>query len=89
MFWGGHTALGGVGNCILVDGVENVWSMLDTRLDDTMPAGFETVPAFKRRVRNAVAWLRNNKAKEMRSCANSMPRRLNKVLDLKGAMTPY
>ena len=41
------------------------------------------------RVRNAVAWLNQNKTDQMRNAIRSMPERLEALVELKGAMTGY
>ena len=40
-----------------VNPIENVWAMLDHRLEETRPAGFERVPGFKKRVCLCRAWV--------------------------------
>jgi len=69
--------------------IENVWKTLNDRVSETMPPGFESVPHFKKRVRAAVRWVNKNKVEQMKNCVTSMPRRIQALLALKGAMTPY
>ena len=69
--------------------IENVWALLDIRLAATAPKGFEREKAFRRRVRNAVAWVNRRKADAVRKALASMPRRLELVRSGRGAMTPY
>ena len=69
--------------------IENVWGMLNTRLEATKPTGWEREKAFKRRVRNAVAWLNSTRSGALKRTVSSMPRRIELLLQGKGAITPY
>ena len=62
---------------------------MNDRVSETMPPGFESVAHFKKRVRAAVRWVNKNKVGQMKNCVTSMPRRIQALLALKGAMTPY
>ena len=69
--------------------IENVWAMLDTRLEATQPRRWEGEKAFKRRVRNAVTWLNAKRAGALKRTVASMPRRIELLLKGRGAITPY
>ena len=69
--------------------IENAWGMLKQRLEATKPTGWEREKAFKRRVRNAVAWLNSTRSGALKRTVSSMPRRLELLLQGKGAITPY
>ena len=69
--------------------IENVWAMLDTRMEATQPTGWEGEKAFKRRLRNAVTWLNAKRAGALKKTVASMPRRIELLLKGHGAMTPY
>jgi len=69
--------------------IENVWAILDSRLGATAPRGWEREKAFRRRVRNAVAWVNANRRATLRRTVASMPRRLQSCIEVKGALTPY
>ena len=64
---------------------------MDSRLADTDPGTLEKFDAFKERVRNAVAWLNGNakKKEEMTGAVDSMRRRLQELIRLKGARAGY
>ena len=55
------------------------------------PGTLEDFDAFKGRVRNAVAWLNGNtkKKEEMTGAVDSMRRRLQELIRLKGARAGY
>ena len=69
--------------------IENAWALLDRRLAATQPGGWEGEKSFRRRVRNAVRWLNAHRDRVLGHTISSMPRRLQMVLDYKGAMTEY
>ena len=69
--------------------IENVWAMLDTRMEATQPTGWEGEKAFKRRLRNAVTWLNAKRAGALKETVASMPRRIELLLKGHGAITPY
>ena len=69
--------------------IENVWALVDARLAATAPKGFEREKAFRGRVRNAISWVNRRRAEALRKAVASMPRRLELVVEGKGAMTPY
>ena len=64
--------------------IDNVWGMLNNRLEATKPTGWEREKAFKRRVRNAVAWLNSTRSGALKRTVSSMPRRLELLLQGKG-----
>ena len=68
--------------------IENLWSLLDRRLEVTKPRGWEREKAFRRRVRNVVTWL-NSRRRMLKRMVSSMPRRVECLRTAKGAMTPY
>ena len=45
--------------------------------------------AFRTRVRNAINWVNENHAEAISKMIRGMPRRLEAVLEVKGAMTKY
>ena len=55
------------------------------------PGTLETEKAFKKRVKNAVAWLNGSKAESQGfyNSISSMPKRLAEAKQLKGARTSY
>ena len=69
--------------------IENTRKVLDDRMNETAPRGFESVPHFKTRAQKAVAWVNKKKMAALQNTVRSMPRRLKAVLDKKGAMTKY
>ena len=71
--------------------IENIWSRLDERLEETAPARLESYEDFKSRVGNAVRWLNESTQEKavMVNAVESMPRRLAAVIRLKGAGTGY
>ena len=58
---------------------------------ETDPGTLEKFDAFMERVRNAVAWLNGNakKKEEMTGAVDSMRRRLQELIRLKGARAGY
>ena len=52
--------------------IENVWVMLNNRLEATKPTGWEREKAFKRRVRNTVAWLNSTRSGALKRMVSSM-----------------
>ena len=69
--------------------IENVWSLLDQRLQKTEPGGFETERAFKGRVRSAVRHLNTSSLTQLQRAVDSMPARVEALIKVKGAMTKY
>ena len=69
--------------------IENVWAMLNVRLEGTKPGGWETEKAFRARVRNAVAWVNARRDGALTRMISSMPRRVKACVQAKGALTPY
>ena len=65
--------------------------MRQTRLAETDPGTLENFDAFKQRVRNAVNWMHADPKtqRQMTNGVDSMPRRLQKAIDLRGAATGY
>ena len=69
--------------------IENCWALLDARLQETAPDGFETKKKMRKRVRNAVMWVNANHERSMLNMVKSMPERIRLCKELKGAMTRY
>jgi len=69
--------------------IENVWAMLNVRLEGTKPGGWEREKAFRARVRNAVAWINARRDGALTRMISSMPRRVKACVEAKGALTPY
>ena len=67
--------------------IENVWFLLDKRLKETDPGKLEKLADLKVRVGNAVRWLNANGQQGLRNCVESMQRRLQTAIRLKGAGT--
>ena len=69
--------------------IENAWSVLNARMEATKPKGWEREKAFRRRVRNAVAWMNRTRGSAFKKMVSSMPKRVQVCLEAKGALTPY
>ena len=69
--------------------IENVWAMLNVRMESTRPGGWEREKPFRARVRNAVAWVNAGRGAALKRMISSMPRRIKACVEAKGALTPY
>ena len=69
--------------------IENAWAVLNARVEATKTKGWEREKAFRRRVRNAVAWVNSARSGALEKMVSSMPKRVQMCIDSKGALTPY
>jgi len=64
--------------------IENVWSLLRSRLDDTMPAEPETRADFVQRLRSAIFWVNRNHKETMLKWQRDYKQRAHDVLENNG-----
>ena len=69
--------------------IENAWAVLNARMEATKPKGWEREKAFRRRVRNAVAWMNSTRTGAFHRIVSSMPKRVEMCIESNGALTPY
>jgi hypothetical protein len=69
--------------------IENVWALLRLRLAETAPPHMECRERFVARLRNAVAWLNNNRKPSMQKFSRNLKDRARAVQDNEGHRTGY
>ena len=74
-----------------LNAIENAWSFLRARLDQTHPGGEtpETREDFVRRLRNAVTWVNKNRRAGLLSLSRNQKKRARDVLSQGGHRTEW
>ena len=72
-----------------LNGIEGVWALLRTELNEEAPASIESREAFIVRLRAAVRRLNTRSRQTLLSMCDSMQDRARDVLKLKGARTSW